>query len=88
MPRCYDDADAATKLQISGFREGRTGRGFFVTFFCHRGGGGGRGGGIGDSSSWIVKIDRNAEHLQFIMEMALILLKRRGGKLSFYIKVT
>ena len=39
----------------------------------------------------IVKIDRNAEHLQFIMEMALILLKRRGGKLSFYvfyIKVT
>ena len=30
----------------------------------------------------IVKIDRNAEHLQFIMEMALILLKRRGGKLS------
>ena len=22
MPRCYDDADAATKLQITGFREG------------------------------------------------------------------
>ena len=54
--------------------------------FCH-----GRTNEQGDSRSRIVKIDRNAEHLQFIMEMALILLKRRGGKLSFYvfyIKVT
>ena len=31
----------------------------------------------------IVKIERNAEHLQFIMEMALILLKRRGGNFLF-----
>ena len=38
---------SSLNLVISGFREGRTG--FFVTFFCHRGG----GGGIGDSSSWI-----------------------------------
>ena len=44
-----------------------------------------------EAKNIILRAEENAKHLQFIMEMALILLKRRGGNLSFYvfyIKVT